>query len=192
MFSLVILTSCNEGKIDSLNEKIDSLVTANTTLQRELDNYKLSPAKLLAEIEEDYKNKHYASIKINLGLLKDYHPESTEYISAKEIYEQSLKDIEISKKKAKEKAEKAEAERKAKMAPIKRVMEKYGCSKEDAEQILGHSVRRGMTAELCRASWGRPTKINRTIGSYGVHEQWCYGGHNYLYFEDGILTTIQN
>lgn len=40
-------------------------------------------------------------------------------------------------------------------------------------------------------SWGNPNDINRTISSYGVHEQWCYDDA-YLYFEDGKLTTIQD
>ena len=41
------------------------------------------------------------------------------------------------------------------------------------------------------SSWGRPNKVNRTTGSWGVHEQWVYDG-GYLYFEDGTLTSIQN
>ncbi len=38
---------------------------------------------------------------------------------------------------------------------------------------------------------GSPQDINRTVGSYGVHAQWVYE-HTYLYFEDGILTAIQD
>jgi hypothetical protein len=55
-------------------------------------------------------------------------------------------------------------------------------------------VQIGMTREQAIAGWGRPRDINRTSGSFGVHEQWVYGeyGSGYLYFEDGILTTIQN
>jgi len=54
-------------------------------------------------------------------------------------------------------------------------------------------VRIGMTQEQVRqSSWGNPKNINRTTGSYGTHEQWVYGGNNYLYFDNGILTTIQN
>nr|QJS06517.1 hypothetical protein [Polaromonas sp.] len=50
----------------------------------------------------------------------------------------------------------------------------------------------GMSAEEVLASqWGKPRKINRTIASFGVHEQWVYGG-GYLYFEGGKLTAIQN
>jgi hypothetical protein len=54
-------------------------------------------------------------------------------------------------------------------------------------------VRIGMTKnQVLESSWGRPNHVNTTTGSYGVHEQWVYNGYNYLYFEDGILTTIQN
>jgi hypothetical protein len=54
-------------------------------------------------------------------------------------------------------------------------------------------VRLGMTAQqVLGSSWGRPSSVNRTTAAYGTHEQWVYGGHNYLYFQDGILTSIQN
>lgn len=55
-------------------------------------------------------------------------------------------------------------------------------------------VQIGMTQDQAIAGWGRPRDINRTSGTFGVHEQWVYGeyGSGYLYFEDGVLTTIQN
>ena len=50
----------------------------------------------------------------------------------------------------------------------------------------------GMTKDMVIASWGRPKDINSTITSYGVHEQWIYGSHKYVYLEDGIVTAIQD
>ncbi|WP_305825797.1 hypothetical protein [Massilia brevitalea] len=51
----------------------------------------------------------------------------------------------------------------------------------------------GMTPSQVRASnWGSPQRINRTTGSFGVHEQWVYSGGNFLYFENGVLTSVQN
>lgn len=51
----------------------------------------------------------------------------------------------------------------------------------------------GMTKErVIQSSWGKPEKINSTTSLNGTREQWVYRGHNYLYFQDGILTTIQN
>ena len=49
-----------------------------------------------------------------------------------------------------------------------------------------------MTADMCREAWGEPDNINRTTGSWGVHEQWCYDWGGYLYIENGKLAAIQN
>ena len=50
-----------------------------------------------------------------------------------------------------------------------------------------------MTQQEVRDSiWGEPESINRTVTGNHVYEQWVYGYPNYLYFEDGILTSIQN
>ncbi|MBW4056525.1 MAG: hypothetical protein HIU83_14215 [Proteobacteria bacterium] len=49
----------------------------------------------------------------------------------------------------------------------------------------------GMTKAQVIAGWGRPGDINRTAGSWGVHEQWVYGS-NYLYFENGTLKSWQD
>ena len=65
---------------------------------------------------------------------------------------------------------------------------KFG--EENWDLILEGQVRLGMTDEMCRISWGEPEDINRTIGSMGVQEQWVYSSQ-YLYFENGKLTTIQ-
>jgi hypothetical protein len=55
----------------------------------------------------------------------------------------------------------------------------------------------GMTGEQVRLICGYPAKVNRTTTAYGESEQWVltYGLNNidmYLYFENGILTTIQD
>jgi hypothetical protein len=51
----------------------------------------------------------------------------------------------------------------------------------------------GMTKEKVRnSSWGEPNKINRTTTKYSISEQWVYGNGKYVYFEDGIVTAIQD
>ena len=52
-------------------------------------------------------------------------------------------------------------------------------------------IRLGMTKEQVRLSWGQPNDINRSVGPWGIHEQWVYGSQ-YLYFENGILTSWQD
>jgi len=67
---------------------------------------------------------------------------------------------------------------------------KYG-SQEIAEKIMAKKIWLGMTSAMALESWGRPEDINRSVGSWGVNEQWIYV-NTYLYFENGILTSYQN
>lgn len=60
-----------------------------------------------------------------------------------------------------------------------------------AKKTRGVYVGMNMTDALA-SSWGRPRNVRRTIVSTASHEQWIYGGGNYLYFENGLLTAIQN
>lgn len=54
-------------------------------------------------------------------------------------------------------------------------------------------VKIGMTREeVLTEGWGRPKEINKTTTGNYVSEQWVYKNYNYLYFDNGILTTIQN
>jgi hypothetical protein len=55
-------------------------------------------------------------------------------------------------------------------------------------------VRIGMTPEqvLNESSWGKPYRVNRTTSASGTTEQWVYGERNFLYFENGVLTTVHH
>ena len=52
----------------------------------------------------------------------------------------------------------------------------------------------GMTEdEVLKSSWGKPQEINSYDSKYGNHhEQWVYGNQRYLYFDDGVVTAIQD
>jgi hypothetical protein len=50
----------------------------------------------------------------------------------------------------------------------------------------------GMTSDQAKLSWGKPKDVNRTNTGSNIHEQWVYASGSYLYFEDGLLTTVQN
>ncbi len=67
-------------------------------------------------------------------------------------------------------------------------------TEQQAGLIKERKVWIGMTAELAVMSWGKPSDINRTTNANGTREQWVYGSsaRNYLYFDNGILTSIQN
>lgn len=59
--------------------------------------------------------------------------------------------------------------------------------------FAGRTVRIGMTTKQVReCGWGDPDDVNQTHDRLGTREQWVYGDGNYLYFNNGRLTTIQN
>ena len=63
------------------------------------------------------------------------------------------------------------------------------------QAILSGNIRIGMTTSMVEASWGTPTKRNRTVTAGAVDQQWVYGtgsGTVYVYFTDDVLTAWQD
>lgn len=49
----------------------------------------------------------------------------------------------------------------------------------------------GMTSEeVEKESWGKPTKKNVNVYSWGTYEQWVYSNNRFLYFENDKVTSI--
>ena len=73
-----------------------------------------------------------------------------------------------------------------------RLITEYGF--EIYGKIKSHQYWLGMTSDMAIESLGYPKIKNKTVGSWGVHEQWVYekGKEIYLYFENGILASYQN
>lgn len=67
---------------------------------------------------------------------------------------------------------------------------KFG--EDNMNKILQQIVRLGMTKEMCEFAWGEPDDINQTLMSGLKTEQWVYNSGSYLYFQNGILKTIQD
>jgi hypothetical protein len=65
---------------------------------------------------------------------------------------------------------------------------KYG--KEIADKLLNKFYWIGMTTEMAEISLGSPRNKNKTVGIWGVNEQWVYY-RDYLYFENGRLKSYQ-
>jgi hypothetical protein len=103
------------------------------------------------------------------------------FIKVKKQEQKELKRLEYENKLKLEKAEYAKLEKKY----IKKYGQKtYNKLKEGYYWI-------GMNREMATISLGSPKDINRTFGSWGVHQQWVYE-NRYLYFENGKLTSYQN
>ena len=93
------------------------------------------------------------------------------------------------------KAHSDEVKAQAKKAAAAREANAKEAERKERAEWRKQGVVIGMTQErVLLSNWGKPDHVNKTHrGDGSVHEQWVYGGrHNYLYFEDGILTSIQN
>jgi len=64
-------------------------------------------------------------------------------------------------------------------------------SPQTAKAIICGELLIGMTPEQVRASWGQPTKVNQTMTSEGLREQWVYASTRYAYFREGVLAAWQ-
>lgn len=64
------------------------------------------------------------------------------------------------------------------------------------QAIDQHRILIGMSSEQVIEAWGRPSRINRTVGQKYVSEQWIYewnnGRESYIYLDNGVLRTIQD
>jgi hypothetical protein len=69
---------------------------------------------------------------------------------------------------------------------------KHSWSQDMCEVIAANKIRIGMNTEQVLAAWGKPNHINRSVGATYVQEQWVYGDHQYLYFDNDILTSWQD
>lgn len=92
---------------------------------------------------------------------------------------------------------------KMKMADEKRIPEDQAKARETlnalretvAKLIQEHHLSIGMTAEECRLAWGRPSEVNGTVTGDHENQQWVYRrypNNHYLYFDHGILSSVQD
>lgn len=75
--------------------------------------------------------------------------------------------------------------------------DKYGNLLDTSNKVRVYTTeyaRIGMTKkQVLDSDWGKPDRINRTIYSSTVYEQWVYDDYDtYFYFENGKLTSIQD
>lgn len=85
---------------------------------------------------------------------------------------------------------------KVKKAQLEERSRKAAYERQQAEYESRVEPKIGMTSRQAEYSkWGYPDSVNKTTNTRGIHEQWVYRGYNkskYLYFDNGILTSIQD
>ncbi|NLY75727.1 MAG: hypothetical protein GX075_10525 [Firmicutes bacterium] len=60
------------------------------------------------------------------------------------------------------------------------------------DAIKEYKIYIGMNKEMVLMSWGKPERVYRTTTANRVSEQWVYGSSNYVYFDNGVVSAIQN
>lgn len=167
--------------INSNKDKNQDIIDICTNKQNEIKEQTLQ--QVTSQAQEKINNKEYSSAQTLLGKYKDMGNQTIV-----DMYNNATN--EVNRIEAEKKAQE-EAERKAKEK--KEAEEKARKEAEEKARKKSQGVRIGMSKQdVLDSSWGEPDHINTTTTRYGVHEQWVYGGGNYLYFENGILTSIQN
>lgn len=111
------------------------------------------------------------------------------------MLEQDFNEIVAERKRAIEEQQRLEEERQreeelARQERNKQLMQKYG--QKYGSLICEGKVCLNMTKEMCIEAWGEPIYVNSTIVKGLVAEQWVYGWRTYLYFDNNVLTAIQN
>ena len=81
------------------------------------------------------------------------------------------------------------AEKKELAKQEKKYLKKYG--KKVYAKLKEGYIWIGMSQEMAIISKGYPKDNNRSVGSWGIHEQWVYD-NEYLYFENGYLKSWQD
>jgi len=110
------------------------------------------------------------------------------FISAKNFEKEELKRLEIERQ-TRLKTKTVQAER-AKLVELEKTyIKRYGENNYSKMKQGYYWI--GMNKEMATISLGSPNKVNRTVGAWGVREQWVYETI-YLYFENGVLTSYQD
>lgn len=155
--------------------------------------------------ENAYNEVKSKILKIEKQAIKEFKKELKDYIQEKNYsdgYSYVLKYSEIIEYTSDEEVKKSSNSLKSKYNEQKRIeeekeeTEKAAKEAEDAakekRRKKQEGVRIGMSKQdVLDSSWGKPTKINKSVYSWGTSEQWVYPNNNYLYFENGKLTSIQ-
>lgn len=178
VITLIDFNDVNDSWLVSYNNEVGYVSNAFIHKSSEITNFKKYLVAKKAQDAEENKRKFAELNRIKLQKraeaqnIDDQRRDSV----AKQLVEYAKRVAEEDKKK--------EEQRKAYL------IKKYGSA--TGENIFEGKVWIGMKDSLAKESWGDPEDINRTVGSWGVREQWVYSNENYLYFENGVLTSWQN
>lgn len=73
----------------------------------------------------------------------------------------------------------------------KKVIDEGLMTKEEVTLALNDKIQMGMNRCAVIASWGIPDRVNKSVSSGGISEQFVYNRWQYVYLTDGKVTGWQ-
>ncbi|BCZ47613.1 hypothetical protein psyc5s11_36800 [Clostridium gelidum] len=176
-FYIIRIKLCQVNQITSLNDLTEEQKRISINEQLAKHNYD----EAISLLDSYFPNNSGYLNKVKMCRDKNF----SSLDGAEQLIEKNDRETKREEKEAKDKQD---AEYKEKADIANEILRK---NEEEIRKTKGVSI--GMTkSEVLASSWGKPKDINKTTTKYGTNEQWVYSGNRYLYFDNGILTSIQN
>jgi len=205
-----------ENKKDSINNEIKKIDTEISKLEKKRELLVSNRTELSGQkIKKEFQNKLSQGIELETsfmgGVLRDtpsfrgneitkipkktkiivYDSDSKKSTYFKTKYNGKLGYLSKSSIVFIDELKKIESQKAKNNLKLEELKKLYGTS--NALNIMKKKYWIGMTSGMATESLGSPNDINKSTGSWGVHEQWIYDNRDlYLYFENGKLTSYQN
>ena len=112
------------------------------------------------------------------------------FITEKEFIRREADKKKLEEQRKKEQLANEKRQSQEKLAFRNECIKKFGAKM--GSLVCEGNVTLGMNKDMCLYAWGNPIDINTIQFARGTTEQWVYNWSTYLYFENGILKTIQN
>ena len=180
---------------DRTNTKLQNLIDVNTGATINIkygEVWTCSDISFVDSKDSYYLNSFYflkngdreVKIELESEIVNNYFMLETEF------KQQELEKQKKEEQRLKEQQEQEQQEQQERIKFRNECIVKWG--QKMGGYIADGKVILGMNKEMCIAAWGSPIDINKTIVRGLTSEQWVYGWGTYLYFDNGVLSAIQN
>lgn len=178
---VLLISSCNGGKVDGLQRKVDSLNLAikklsveNAKMATELSGYENSPENLCADIEQLLKAENLSKLVEIQRKLKKYHPTCPQLLTVNE-YIKNIQEVQ-QRRIAEEKAKRMQA--------VNILRKKY----DDVSGMTWYfSKKAKSTGTCCQLYLGKSDG-----GDLFLRLQMQYHGESWIFFEQAYLSYDGN
>lgn len=177
---ILICSACNQSRITELEQRIKQLQTENENLQKELEKYKYSPDKLLADIKRCYNTSNQSQLSSLVAQMREYHPNAQELKQAEEYEEKLIDQILLERQKEIEAQQRAERERLKAVDKLKKKFDDVSGITWYSNPYFTHYNNRNLCS-LYIGQQGNQVWLRLKMSYYG--DSWIFFDSAYLSYE---------